>query len=459
MEIAGELKTANASLSEANQKFLEFVERNPECLRRSEFSVLDEPHPLVPFPLQSWPIFLSPKTVQEMERAVVGIAQLIRSLPERLFGNDAERIAEFTGFGIAQAQFLARVLQDRSLIGGLMSRGDYVFTADGLKCLEVNMASILGGLASSAQAPLFLDIPVVARFLREAGVKATCKDNVHALFSFVFGESRSLASDGELNIALVLATMEGISPQWQEHFDGRWSRLLRKQEPALKGHVRFCAITDLEESKEHLYLNGKRIHAVVEYYGEPTPDHILIPWLAHNLRLYNPPIRAVLHDKRNLALLSEFADSGLFSFEERALIHQHVPWTRRVGPGSTTYRGRRMRFAALLPAERERLVMKPNRGFSGQGVCIGRVTPEAEWIEVVESAIEEGGWVVQEYVESLPFLYQSDGACVPHDVIWGVFAFDHIAGSGYLRMAPQAQGRIVNSAQGATEGLFFEVEA
>jgi hypothetical protein len=68
--------------------------------------------------------------------------------------------------------------------------------------------------------------------------------------------------------------------------------------------------------------------------------------------------------------------------------------------------------------------------------------------------------VVQDYVESLPYLYQcGEQGCAEHDLVWGFFAFGDVYGGGFLRMMPKGGSGVVNAAQGASEGVIMETQA
>lgn len=86
-----------------------------------------------------------------------------------------------------------------------------------------------------------------------------------------------------------------------------------------------------------------------------------------------------------------------FSNEERALLHRHVPWTRRLFERRTTLAdGGVGELVPFVRAGRESLVLKPNRSFGGTGVVVGPATTSAEWDVAVDRAVREPReWVVQ----------------------------------------------------------------
>ena len=223
-----------------------------------------------------------------------------------------------------------------------------------------------------------------------------------------------------------------------------------------------CDATELTAEPGGLVYQGRRVQAVSEQTFEPTAGSVARALLGGAVDVYNGPATDVLFDKRNLALLSERQGSDLFDREERAFIAAHVPWTREVSDADTTWEGERARLSDVLSEFRERLVLKPAIGTQGRGVQIGRRLSAQAWEEVVAAALSSTDpWVVQEHVESLPYLYLDRArGCCEHDVVWGLYAFGSSYGGSFLRLMSKAGGSgVVNSAQGATEGLIMEVEA
>jgi hypothetical protein len=139
-----------------------------------------------------------------------------------------------------------------------------------------------------------------------------------------------------------------------------------------------------------------------------------------------------------------------FTAEERQVFRRHVLWTRVVADRRTALPGGRpgdlLEFAR---AERERLVLKPNRAYGGQGVLLGPSATQAEWDAALDRALADPDrWVVQRLasipVAEFPVFDEGGGAHVePFHVVMGFAPTRY--GLGVLGRASQKQ--VVNVAQ------------
>ena len=141
------------------------------------------------------------------------------------------------------------------------------------------------------------------------------------------------------------------------------------------------------------------------------------------------------------------------------MIHDFVPWTRELREGELDFRGHRAPVREILAEQRRDLVLKPERGSQGEGVVVGRFTAAETWRQHCATALEKGDYVVQEYLESRPYLGQKgETGYGAHDAVWGLFCFAERYGGGFLRFLPRHCGDgVINSARGAVEGILFEV--
>jgi Circularly permuted ATP-grasp type 2 len=170
---------------------------------------------------------------------------------------------------------------------------------------------------------------------------------------------------------------------------------------------------------DDLRFDGKRLRALVEggapveidlvykrvltsellvHYGDDALAHPLMrAYAAGKVCLVNSFRAKLLHKKSIFALLTDDACQHHFSAEQRAAISRHVPWTRVVRPGETTYQGERIDLVDFARRNQDRLLLKPNDEYGGKGIVIGWETSPAEWDAALAEALQSP-FVLQERV-------------------------------------------------------------
>jgi hypothetical protein len=457
-----ELRATHSALSATDLKFRELSRQDPSLLQRSTFRALDE-DPRLYYRQQPWPTFLGPAKLEELKRVSLAVTSLLRKVPERIFQNDAEKICAF--YHLPSVAAAAIVLSAPNCIEESMARGDLIETADGFKCIELNFTPNVGGWETSLLAEHFQAIPEIARFVEREGLRLSHTSTLRVLMTQILQQATRLRlpENGELNIACIFdpdrLKVRGL-PETIEAFQQEFDQCSRGLHLALRGKVVACPYGELLAAQGKLFHGKMPIHVLLELGEEPMPVAVYRSFKAGKLLLYNGPISGVLSDKRNLALLSDTAEAapGTFTPDERETIARHIPWSRLVTPQKVKFRGEEVFLPDLLATARERMVLKQGSNYGGKGVFLGEVTIAVRWEELSRTALEKGDWIVQEKLESLPYLYQcGDAGCAPHDVIWGPFVVGSFYGGVILRMQPKAAGGAVNLSLAATEGVVLEV--
>jgi len=162
-----------------------------------------------------------------------------------------------------------------------------------------------------------------------------------------------------------------------------------------------CELTDDGESLRAgdfvIDLLYKRvvIHEFLERYGL---NHALVhAYRDKRVCMVNSFRTKLAHKKASLAVLSDPNYRALFSYDESEMIGRHIPWTRVVAPGRTTYGADEYDLLSLIMNEREHFVLKPNDDYGGHGVFLGWETDASDWARSVEVALQRP-YVVQERV-------------------------------------------------------------
>lgn len=135
------------------------------------------------------------------------------------------------------------------------------------------------------------------------------------------------------------------------------------------------------------------IHEFLERFDETHP--LSRAYAEHKVCMVNPFRAKLAHKKLGFAILSSPAYAHLFTPEQLAAIRRHIPWTRRVRPGLTTFDGGEDDLVEILRRERARLVLKPNDDYGGAGVVIGWETNAEDWERATTHALS-ASYVVQE---------------------------------------------------------------
>jgi hypothetical protein len=104
----------------------------------------------------------------------------------------------------------------------------------------------------------------------------------------------------------------------------------------------------------------------------------------------------VIHKKSYFAILSDPAFARLYSAEEREVIAELVPWTRRTLPQHTPGPdGATIDLLDYAQKNAERLVLKPNDSYGGKGVVLGWEHSASEWENALADAFSRGDYVLQ----------------------------------------------------------------
>ncbi len=173
------------------------------------------------------------------------------------------------------------------------------------------------------------------------------------------------------------------------------------------------------------------------------------------------PASALLSDKTLLAWLSD----GSVPLEpaDRAFLDEVLPWTRRVVAGTTEHEGSTVDLFTLAVRRRETLVLKPARGFAGQGVLIGALSTPEQWRRELDRAAAEGGWILQRATDADPvpmdFLDPATGSMVSTDsnAVVSPFVMGGRPAGCMVRHAPGRTAGVVNRSAGAATNVAVSV--
>ncbi len=291
------------------------------------------------------------------------------------------------------------------------SRLDGFLTADRLAFVEFNPDSPVGPLTQEALAEIFADTPAMQVFTGEYRVQATSarrrivENLIHAW------TTGAMPGDGPQ-----VAIVECGESKFNWEFTMLQAELHRQKMPAV-----ICSTDDLryDSGQRRLYTHDAHGHRqpitvvlrravlsdLLSRYGAAFTDHPLArAWSAGACVMVNSFTSQLTTKKSALTLFADPRTSVMLSPQEATAAQQHLPWTRLVRPGPTTYHGQEIDLPAFARAHRERLVLKPNDAYGGQGVVCGWQTTNDDWQQALARAMREPH-VIQERITIPEALY------------------------------------------------------
>ncbi len=161
----------------------------------------------------------------------------------------------------------------------------------------------------------------------------------------------------------------------------------------------------LEYRNGVLKANGLEINLIYrrisaqEFLLRFSLDHPLVQaYRDHRVCIVNSFRSELSHKKAMFALLTDESLTAKFPPNERKAIKEHLPWTRVVKAGKSTYRDQQIPdLLEYIKTNREKLVLRPNDEYGDLNSYIGFEHDEGSWARALREA-QRAVYVVQERV-------------------------------------------------------------
>ncbi|GAC1631329.1 MAG: hypothetical protein NVS9B14_03010 [Candidatus Acidiferrum sp.] len=366
----------------------QFTEKFYEQLRAAKLTFGNRVH--CPF---LRPFFLSP----EDETRVRTVAEKMAELGERVAAAALDDAALFQQFHLREGEERLARMHTGYGPASTASRLDAFLLPDSLKFAEYNGESPAGSGYTETLAEIFRELPVMKEFAKEFEIhgyplSAKLLDALIASY---------LDWGGTTKRPQMLITDWREVPTWSEF------EILKARFEKMGVPVEIADPRDLVFDGKNLSANGKKIDLVYrrvlinDILARPADCKALVDayaasavCVANNFRCKIPHVKAFF------AVLTDERHAGMFLFDEREMIRQHVPWTRVVADVQTAHYGEHIELLPFVRRERSNLVLKPSDEYGGSGVTLGWETDERAWDAAIEKAIapNNGCWIVQERI-------------------------------------------------------------
>jgi hypothetical protein len=283
------------------------------------------------------------------------------------------------------------------------SRMDTFLTIDGrsLQFVEYNAESPAAIAYEDVLSEVFVDLPAMRSFAERYRISPIPAR--HRLLETLLGAWREFGGAGSPTIAIV--DWKGLPTHsefllFQRYFrDPGVEALICSPDELRYRDGKLVAAIDGAQTPVDLVYKRVLTSEFLMHYGDAALDHPLVQaYAAGKLCMVNSFRAKLLHKKSIFALLTDDSLQERFSAEQRAAIARHVPWTRLVRDGHSTYQGEPIDLLEFARANQERLLLKPNDEYGGKGIVIGWETDADAWASALKDALESP-FVVQERVE------------------------------------------------------------
>jgi hypothetical protein len=408
-------------------------------------------------PLLNRPGLLEAADVATVERDLSTLLDLLVSMPDRLFEGRTAQMCERVGIKGPARRAVLDTAGDTSVV---FARADVVRSAYGLKAIEFNVHSSLGGMEIGPLNETFQKLPVYSDFLRAEDL------SYHDPLESILSEIIRAAADRGITRTPTVALVDWPTtyPDYEQPLEQVCALMRAHGVDAIHTHV-----GRLTERNGHLWCGKTKIDVLYRIFmleDVPEQPELITPILdvhrAGNVLLAMSFFAELVGNKAGLALLSEATEGDFLTAEERATVDRILPQTRLLRHGRTTWDGESCDLLGMALAKKNDLVLKPAIGHANRGVTIGSAVTDEEWRQVLQDAIGDVV-VLQEHViaapESVPILEGDDWRTRDYDVNWGVFIHDRRYAGAMLRALPSSHRNVISLGTGAEFGCCFHQNA
>jgi len=357
------------------------------------------------------PRLLTLDELRNLERRVRGVLRAFRTAHDR-----AMRDAEFrSSFGL-EAWEEELIHADPGYPAATpTSRLDFFWVPESgaLGLTEYNAETPAGAAYNDELAAAFIDLPALRAFARH--YQALPLPARAGVIGALLDTYRTFAGAGKRPRVAIL--------DWDDVPTRTEFELYQQAFFALGIDRRIADPRACEYKNGKLWLQGEVVDLIYK--------RVLITELVDRCGLQHDVVRAVreravcmvdgfrckiLHKKASLAVLSDDANSAMFSDAERAAIMDCIPWTRVVQERRSTYKAQSIDLIPFIHEQRAKLVLKPSDAYGGEGVVLGWTVDAAAWSKAVQTALGSPH-IVQERVAipSEPYPSWVDGRMEIYD--------------------------------------------
>lgn len=338
------------------------------------------------------PHFLTRRQYETLVKA----GEKILSAAERLQGLVLESPHLMTRLELLPAEKMLAAIDPGYKYLDVISRLDWQVSADALHLVQHNADSPSGMAWADTLADIFYHAPPLKEFrskqkLSKVGGKGYLLTALMTAWKQFGGKGKPRIGVLEFRSGLSSAPTEFSLFRDYFHKEGIQVEIVSPEQLEFKNGV-------LRRGGFEIDLIYRRV-SVQEFLQRFDLSHPLVQsYRAGAVCLVNSFRSELAHKRAFFGLLTDETVTAKFPIAERKAIQAHVPWTRLVTPGKTTYRDQTIDLMEFIRANQEKLLLKPNDEYSGEGSFFGWEMDERGWDRALRQT-SRSPYVVQERIE------------------------------------------------------------
>ncbi|KAA0563499.1 hypothetical protein F0342_11815 [Bacillus sp. CH30_1T] len=400
----------------------------------------------------SIPILMSKEEHQSLSEDCLEILDLIMKIPGTLFKNDIEAYLDLLGYDSGEKQLLMS-FHDFSSSDCWFSRADIIKSEEGFKLIEFNVDSSVGGMETGQ----------LSRIVQELhGQRLKDYHFLDPYEGMIKGFEELFSTLGWKKEEKTIGIIDWY-PDMLEYLQDHKNLAGILLENGFNSVV--CHQENMIKKGNNLYLGDRKIDVLYKFFllsdakkGISHMTDLLHPVHISDVRIINSVYTDIYSNKGNLALLWDTRYFETLSAEQQNLVKKYIPWTKFFTPQSTiVHRGSLISFKEFVFNNKASLVLKPIKGYGGDGVILGWTVSSEEWKEEIEMIMNrDEPYIVQERVESkpkeLPYVKDEKVEWLDTDLNYGLLLCKNSPNGLFVRGVPKKANSLTNINQGASIG-------
>ena len=280
------------------------------------------------------------------------------------------------------------------------SKLDLQINNGSLHVVQYNGDSPTGVAYSEGLSDIFYDAPPVKEFRRKYNL--TRVGGKKPFLAAILKANKQFGGPAKPNIAILEFRNPSGSSEYslfRDYFrkEGYNTEIVSPEQLEYRNGVLRAGTFDIN-------LIYRRI-SVQEFLVKFDLSHPLVgAYRDHAVCMVNSFRSELSHKRSMFGLLTDDEVTAKFPPAERKAIRDHVPWTRTVKPGMTTYKDQKVDLLTLINENRASFVLKPNDDSSDDPTFPGWEMDQQGWERAVRQA-RRAPYVVQERVEFAKSLF------------------------------------------------------